>query len=318
MMIDTIYPKKMLELSERDFYKFYGFITEFEVLKSEKEFSFPDFEDACNYVLGKSGGFSFIYKKEYRDFASKHKFFIDYFYDILDKFYYHSYHVEMYEYLKENFCEKDSVLLILNRLIDLKIYTFDFRPCETFNKDLEITIKKSPTNEVVGFSTDGKMTFGPRKKVAFEWYCYPVSLTDASYVIKYRKEEGLYNKVKMVVSGLLFDIDTLPTYEELYDITVFPYVDYFESMYKTMLLDQLCYADEILVFASDIMDRLKTLGKIRGMEIVDSNIEEINKFYSDIENLKDLIFSEVLNNTLMDEDKVQRVLKRNRDIRHYR
>jgi len=321
--VDLKDTKKLLELSEEDFYKYGDFAKELNLLMDDNH-SYNALLSAYDVISGKKTGIVFMQKKAYRDFISKYSSFLEHFgreigiYSCWTR-------DRTYEILKENYENKDGILDRINKLLELGINYFYYIPNEDLNDDkLE---KKDEYYETIDIMTDGKVSYGPETLKKF----YPVNVEGAKYIIECKKYQfsGDYTHVsiEMVVNDLMFDLITLPTYKELHDFDIKPYIDYEEverstelRKQKNELANHILYVDDTLEIAEDLMSRLEHLAKgfndIPG-EISKEKMQVIKELCAEVEMLKDAVVADSVSKELMTEEEIKAEVKVKKRDRYF-
>lgn len=325
--------KKLLELPEEDFYRYEEFSRELELLMNREQHYYNDLFYAYDVISGKKPGIARLQKKTYRDFISKYGSFLEYFYQSVGTYGPWT-RDKVYDFLKENYENKDKILDKINKLLELGIYHFTYIFKGNLS-DIEL-IKYQTDNETVDIITDGSISYGPMlpRWGLRKYDTYPLSVEGAKYIIECEKYK-LFNDdtvitLDMVVKDLRFDFTTLPTYEELHDFDIKPYIDYEEVERSTELkkqkdgfVRQILYIDGTLKVAEDFMSRLNHLAEgfndIPG-EISEEKIQTIKELCAEVEAFKDAIIAESVNKELMTEEEIKtevKVKKKERDSYDY-
>lgn len=319
-LMDT---KKLLELPKEDFYKYGDFARELKLLMSSDHYCYNGLFAAYDVISGQRFGIACLHKKAYRDFISKYGSFLEYFGKSVGI--YGSWtRNEVYEILKENYENKDEILYMINKLLELGIKSFKYIPNEDLKDDeLEKYEKDKETMDII---TDGTMSYGS----SVLGLSYPVNVEDAKYIIECEKhkfsDDYTSVNIKMVVSDLMFDLTTLPTYEELHDFDIKPFIDYEAAARSTELkkqkdefVSQVLYVTDTLEVAEKFMYRLNHLAEefndISG-EISKEKMQIIKELCAEVEALKDAVISESINEELMTEEEIKaevKTKKRKRD-----
>ncbi len=334
--------RDMFELNESKFNKLEEFFDEFDKLYNG-DFDSINFNEVCDYVLRDIIPWPVrrFYEK-YIPFVKKNLPTIRLMRIAADDDYpkdcYTSYileGMETYHALKENYSsDREGLLEKFNRLLEIGIKYFDYLPNKDIDGDYEMSISNS-LKECI--ATDGEMTFGIPKYVDNK--VYPLSINGAKYIIKYDKEnDGNYMEEyfsylcygEMVVRDLSFDINTLPTYEEMYDFETDLRIDHEVMEYLENLLKQknkivgtVEKSDGII----DIMDRLlreleyfnNELECTKDMEEAKRILEKIDvvkELYTDVIALRTAIVDSVVNDEkLMTEEEIGSMLQKRKEHR---
>lgn len=308
--VDVNVAKALLELPENKFYEYENFREDFYLLTRSKGYNYLDFKNACEMFLNKKKFVSKLYKKMYRDFISKYYIFIQKFISSLD----YEYVDKIYKLLKAVYKNKEAILYRMNELSKIGINNFQYVFETALNDNLT---KCDSVNKIIDVATDGRITYekfnGP--------FCYIV-IKNAKYILEYSKEikyDWAYNDYKMVVSNLMFDPSTLPTYEQLNDFNIKPYIDYEEAQkqdkinrQKQELIDYLVYTDDILFTLQDLERRIKNLMNkvVNNQEgISEAELKKIREVYLAISSHKDQIIDNGSVDTKMSVDDIKNAVK---------
>lgn len=321
--VDLMDTKKLLELPEEDFYKYGEFAKELELLIGREHHYYSDLFAAYDVISGKKHGLACLTKKAYRNFISKYSSFLEYFGKSVG-IYASWTRDKVYEILKANYENKDEILDMINKLLELGIKSFKYIPNEDLNDDeLE---KYEKDNETMDIITDGTMSYSP----SILGLSYPVNVEGAKYIIECKKhkfsDDYTSVNIEMVVSDLMFDLTTLPTYEELHDFDIKPFIDYEAEARSTELkkqkdefVSQVLYATDTLEVAEEFMSRLNRLAEgfndIPG-EISKEKIQIIKELCAEVEAFKDAVIAESVSEELMTEEEIRaevKIKKRERD-----
>ena len=308
--VDVSIAKALLELPEEEFYEYENFSKDFNSLINSKGYNYLDFKNACDMFLNSKKKMSKLYKKMYRNFISKYSIFIKKLISSLD---YYSMD-KMYKLLKVTYKNRSAILERMNKLSEIGINNFWY----VFESDLNDNLAKCDSiNKIIDVATDGNVTYeeinGP--------YCY-INIKGAKYILEYSKEikYGLsYIDSMMIVSNLMFDISTLPTYEQLNDFNAKPYIDYQEavkqdkiSKQKQNLIDYVLYAEDVLVSLNDLERRIQnlinnTLNNSNG--ISENELQKLQEIYLAISSHKDEVINNGTNDTSMSVDEIKYAVK---------
>lgn len=308
--VDVNVAKALLELPENKFYEYENFREDFYLLTRSKGYNYLDFKNACEMFLNKKKIVSKLYKKMYRDFISKYYIFIQKFISSLD----YEYVDKIYKLLKAVYKNKEAILYRMNELSKIGINNFQYVFETALNDNLT---KCDSVNKIIDVATDGRITYekfnGP--------FCY-IAIKNAKYILEYSKEikyDWAYNDYKMVVSNLMFDPSTLPTYEQLNDFNIKPYIDYEEAQkqdkinrQKQELIDYLVYTDDILFTLQDLERRIKNLmNKVVNNQkgISEAELKKIREVYLAISSHKDQIIDNGSVDTKMSVDDIKNAVK---------
>ncbi len=308
--VDVSIAKALLELPEEEFYEYENFSKDFNSLINSKGYNYLDFKNACDMFLNSKKKMSKLYKKMYRNFISKYSIFIKKLISSLD---YYSMD-KMYKLLKVTYKNRSAILERMNKLSEIGINNFWY----VFESDLNDNLAKCDSiNKIIDVATDGNVTYeeinGP--------YCY-INIKGAKYILEYSKEikYGLsYIDSMMIVSNLMFDISTLPTYEQLNDFNAKPYIDYQEavkqdkiSKQKQNLIDYVLYAEDVLVSLSDLERRIQNLinnALNNSNGISENELQKLQEIYLAISSHKDEVINSGANDTSMSVDEIKYAVK---------
>lgn len=320
--------KKLLELPKEDFYRYGDFSRELNLLMNSDRCYYNELISTAYKVISrKKRGLACFQKKAYRDFISKYIIFFEQFGGAIGI--YGPWHRDkVYEILKENYENKDEILDMINKLLELGIESFKY----TLSKDLndDKLRKYKIDDETMDVITDGTISYGP----SILDTSYPVSVADAKYIIECEKHKyfdyDISVNIKMVVSDLMFDVTTLPTYEELHDFDIKPFIDYEAAeratelkKQKDELVSQVLYATDTLEMAEKFMLRLNRLSEVFNDipgEISKEKMQVIKELCAEVEALKDAVIAESVSEELMTEDEIKaevKTKKRERDYGYY-
>lgn len=308
--VDVNVAKALLKLPEDEFYEYENFRQDFYFLTQSKGYNYLDFKNTFEIFLNKKKSISKLHKKMYRNFISKYSIFIKKFISSLD----YDYVDKMYKLLKMTYKNKEAILDRMNKLSEIGIDKFQY----VFETDLNDSLTKCESiNKIVDVATDGRITYekfnGP--------YCY-INIKSAKYILEYSKEikyDWAYNDYTMIVSNLMFDCSTLPTYEQLNDFNVKPYIDYEETQKqdeinrkKQELIDYLVYADDVLFTLQDLERRIrnlinKTVNNQGG--ISDDELKKLKEIYLAISLHKDQVIDNGASDTSMSVDEIEQFVK---------
>lgn len=291
--VDVSIAKALLELPEEEFYEYENFSKDFNSLINSKGYNYLDFKNACDMFLNSKKKMSKLYKKMYRNFILKYSIFIKKLICSLD----YCSTDKVYKLLKVTYKNRSAILERMNKLSEIGINNFWY----VFESDLNDNLAKCDSiNKIIDVATDGNVTYeeinGP--------YCY-INIKGAKYILEYSKEiryGWAYTDFTMVVSNLMFDVSTLPTYEQLNDFNAKPYIDYEAaisqdriSRQKQNLIDYVLYAEDVLVSLSDLERRIQNLinnALNNSNGISENELQKLQEIYLAISLHKD----EVINN----------------------
>lgn len=134
---------------------------------------------------------------------------------------------------------KNLVMDNMTKFMGLGIKDFEYNTRDNIDGRYAIYINYNPDTSFkeCSYGSDGVCSDGIKKWMHQFGYYYYFELTNAKYVIVYKKRiDDRYNEVEVIVNDLNFDTNTLPNACELYDLSVVPYVDYEETKEQTALL----------------------------------------------------------------------------------
>ena len=308
--VDVDIAKALLELPEDEFCEYENFIKDFNSLVRRKGYNYLDFKNACEIFLSNKKIVSRLYKKLYRDFILKYSIFIKKFtsslnYNSIDK---------IYKLLKVTYRNKDAILERMTKLSEIGIHNFLYVFEPGLNDNL---VKCDSINKIIDIATDGDVTYernnGP--------YCY-VNIRNAKYILEYSKEVKYgwtYADWTMIVSNLMFDASTLPTYEQLNDFNIKPAIDFEEAKRQGQineqrqdLIDHVLYVDDTLGVIQDLKERLEKL--ISGMGnnyegFSEGLLQKIQELYTELETYKSQLINQSVDDSLMSEDEINTAIK---------
>lgn len=308
--VDVDIAKALLELPEDEFYEYENFRKDFVALTKSKGYNYLDFKNACEMFLSKKKGVPKLYKKIYREFISKYSIFIKKFISSLD----HGCADKIYNLLKMAYKNKDAILDRMNRLSEIGINHFRYVFEPNLNDNL---LKCDSVNKIIDVATDGSISYekfnGP--------YCY-VNVRNAKYILEYSKEikyGWAYTDYTMVTCNLMFDYSTLPTYEQLNDFNIKPYIDYEEAQkhdrinrQKQDLIDYVVYADDVLGTLQDLERRITNLiNKAVNNQggISENELQKLREVYLAISLHKAQVINNGANDTSMSVDDIKEAVK---------
>lgn len=308
--VDVNVAKALLELPENKFYEYENFREDFYLLTRSKGYNYLDFKNACEMFLNKKKFVSKLYKKMYRDFISKYYIFIQKFISSLD----YEFVDKIYKLLKTVYKNKEAILYRMNELSKIGINNFQYVFETALNDNLT---KCDSANKIIDVATDGRITY---EKVNGPFYY--IAIKNAKYILEYSKEikyDWAYNDYKMVVSNLMFDVSTLPTYEQLNDFNAKPYIDYEEavkqdkiSKQKQNLIDYVLYAEDVLVSLSDLERRIQNLinnALNNSSGISENELQKLQEICLAISSHKDEVINNGANDTSMSVDEIKYAVK---------
>ncbi len=302
--VDVDIAKSLLELPEKQFYDYENFQRDFNLLTQNKKYNYLDFKNAYEIFSNKKKVGPKLYKNIYRDFVKKYNIFIKKIISSLD----YCYADKIYKLLKTTYKNKDAILQRINKLSEIGIDHFMY----VFETDLSDNLAKcNSINKIIDVATDGKITYerfnGP--------YCY-INIKNAKYILEYSKEikyDWAYNNYTMIVSNLMFDYSTLPTYEQLNNFNIKPYIDYENAKQNTTkqqkqeLIDYILYTDDVLVKLNDLERRINNLinSSMNNQEGLSENeLKKIQEIYTAILSHKNKIINNAIQNTSMSVDDI--------------
>lgn len=338
-MVDVEATKIVLKLDEEHFMQFGNFVSDIKELMKTKNFYGDEFIKSCKIILGREEGKVFHNKRLYREFVKKYKFLLNYFFDNNFDIYWDIFDGPFYEYLKENFEQKEHFLALIEKLCEFKGVSFCFMPNKNFDGEYYFT---NDDYKKEGIATDGQMNWLPREShprtecVEIDdqrtWviridYSYPVCVKNANYILCYDKystseDAGFWSGKKsasMEFKNLSFDADTLPSYEMLSDFSVELPIDFETVKQKSEGVDRLETIDnasaetkKLLSTLEDLTTRLEYCEDKEEVKAILSKIELIKELYRDIDVLESILYEEVINQG-MNKEAIKKILS----SRHY-
>ena len=230
---------------------------------------------------------------------------------------------EFIQYLADNSAEKERFLEVLNKINELGIKQFQYDPSIDLNgkqyayiqRNNELSTPTKTKYMVISIVSDGKKEWEPQQTEDV----YNFELRDANYIIEYKKGSRAGNYVKMAANNLDFEPETLPTKEELEDLSVLPKDIDIERIKKMTdavnIIDANKNVYEQLNKLEKNLDRLiKTLGKA---DISSQRIESYSKDFSqlkqELETLKSDTIPKYLNNQNLSPQKIRRLLQKTKN-----
>ena len=304
--VDVNIAKALLELPEDEFYEYENFIKDFNSLVRRKGYNYLDFKNACEIFLSNKKIVSRLYKKLYKDFILKYSIFIKKFISSLN----YSSIDRTYRLLKVTYRNREAILERMTKLSEIGIYNFLYVFEPGLNDNL---VKCDSINKIIDVATDGDVTY-ERNNGPY----YYVNIRNAKYILEYSKEvkyDWTYTNWTMIVSNLMFDTSTLPTYEQLNDFNIKPSIDYEEAKRQGQingrrqeLIDYILYVDETLWSIQNLKVRLEKL--INGMDnnyegLSEESLQKIQEIYTELETYK----SQLINDSFISEEEIKTAIK---------
>ncbi|MCI9110639.1 MAG: hypothetical protein HFH47_02360 [Bacilli bacterium] len=332
--IDTGILKRILELDVQRLKKFDFFMRDFERLINNSEFKLVDFIDAYHHIDNLI--MSLRLKKEYKNFMKKYKevFEIEF---VIDVFHNYRSVLDFHNYILHNFDKKDIMLQNLSRLMELEInkISFDFKDELDGKYEFLIMEKDNDRWHDKAIATDGKIIWQASTKNVWGNNVYPVVVDNAGYVLIYEKRnnsvsEDCLSSFEMNLKSLIFDINTLPSYEMLHSADVLPPIDY-EAVDKEKgilnkkngIVNQLYSIDEISELTNDLLeklsyltDNLETVNDREKVEEIISKIEVVKSLYNDMKYLEEEIIRDTVEEGLMNNFEIQQKLQKKKNYIH--
>lgn len=309
-MVSSIYfepdkVKRLLELDDKDFNAFLALCRDYEEFERVYGFDKDDLLFTCNYVLGRESGYFFEHKRKYKKFVKKYvdvisKFFKE---ESVDTYYFRQ--IDVLEYLKTNYAYKQQMLEVISRLVELRVPYFVLGSSEV-DGDYNIISSSKDYVDNVGYFTDGEITYNCQP---YEGDVYPISISGAKYVFEYKQIKNVSKRrvdvfTSIKVQDLLFDVDTLPKYEDLTNYNKIPFIDYDEVL-LTKQKDGFLSKVEYIIDVRDMT--MKLAKKIEGLtEKIEctEDMKELKAILSKIEGLEELCdYIEVVGQTIIDDNK---------------
>lgn len=354
MSINVKVLKNILELDEEKFSECKEMFKDLKELMKDETFSLIDLEQVYYYAEKKDEMKLLFYKKKYTRFIKKY-------YSIL-----HTLNSDKnlilygiifavvnldYDYVKQNYDNKDEVLKRLNKLLELNILEFKALSGDEnfYNADSHFSDERELFFEIEkygssrkGLFTDGDLTFkddnGYFIKTGvckIEYHnslhdIYPVEVANANYVLQWKISQRHFGdeygfKADMKIKNLMFDIDSLPTYEELQ-----------KGVFPKKVADHIAYREDIAVQKMAVVDTIynvddmgETIKRLlSGLEYyteqyeitkdreeakaIKAKLGTIKELYTDVVALKEAVADECFENELMDEQELEKALTKKR------
>lgn len=342
MKVDVIFFKNVLNLNEEDFALYGEMIDELNELRKIKDFSLDgcalSYKDIVIEKIKFSGLFS-LSERKYIKFIKKYV-------SILSKIMGDSLKFGnldiSYNYLIGCYENKGEILKRLDKLLELGICDFTLIPeANAFSYEsgycgqLYFEIDKVD-NSRRGFFTDGKIeikdqdyllndSFGSRYESHSRIYdIYVAEVEEANYVLQYTTNRLSYMRhVSMQIKDLMFDIDTLPTLEELQN-GVFPESvicaieplqeavekkqDYVDAVYDIDSMNDM--AKRLLSMCEYYTRQCELTRCKKEAKAIKQKICILKGLYDDICALGDSLTNECFENDLMDGKELDKALTR--------
>lgn len=342
MKVDVIFFKNVLNLNEEEFALYGEMIDELNELRKIKDFSLYGCAQSYKDIVIEKRKFSGLFSLTERKYIK----FIKKYVSILSKIMGDSLRFGnldiSYDFLSECYGNKGEILKRLDKLLELNILDFTFLlESEDFSKDfgddkeLYFEIEKGSNNRT-GFFTDGDIEIKNQDFLAADKYgyrrechnsirdIYLSEVTDANYVLHFSAGDlWFHRRVSMQIKDLMFDIDTLPTLEELQN-GVFPesVICAIESLQEAAEKKQ-DYVDAVYDIDSmnDMAKRLLSMCEYytrqceltrckKEAKAIKQKIIILKGLYDDICALGDSLTNECFDNDLMDGKELDRALTR--------
>lgn len=320
--------KKILESDEQTLAKYQEICEEFEKIKSEEDYNWYEFKEVVRLVAEGKSFLLFKCRIEYKEFAKKYKTFIKKFFN--NSFTHPMTYLEMlgplFQTLKQDYSNYAKLLSMFNKLSELKITSFCFDSQFELDGNYKVVIPKKNDRNIEGIATDGHMTFNASySHFMGQSTIYPVTVEDAKYVLTYKKYQSLQLPfIDLKVKDLLFDTETLPTYGQLYDFEVLPYVNYEEAEYNTNLSNQkrqfiselgvvddaINITNRLLMTLQQLTGKLKYTKDLEETKAIARKIKLIMGLCTDIDSIKQGLVDEAVSKEFMSEDEIAEKLQK--------
>ncbi len=348
MRINVEVFKNVLELTEEEFSEYEEMVKDFEKLHSDKNFYLGELVNVYCLAIKDEKKLLF-HERKYTRFVKKHYGILNTLVcgdDVFERF---MDAVTMdYNYAKENYGNKEEIIKRLNWLLELDILKFDalsenddFCNANYYSMDeRELFFEIEHGFSKTGLFTDGNIIFKDDSGYISEEYrieyhdCihdrYPVLVTDANYVLGYTKSSRSFSdkcvlKTNMKIKNLMFDIDSLPTYDELQN-GVFPkdVADYIAGKEKIMnqkktIIDTVYNVGEISETIKRLLSKLEyytvkyeLTGDREEAKSIKAKLDVIKELYNDLIALKESIINDCFEDELMDEQELSKKLTKKR------
>lgn len=343
--------KNILELNEEEFTEYNEMVDDLEQLQNHKNFYIGQLVSTYYDVVKEEKKLLF-HERKYTRFVKKH-------YGILNTLVSENksglmtsfvalIHLD-FDYVKQNYGNKDEIIKRLKKLLELNILEFDmlteencFYDVDSNERELFFEIDKFTHGEKKGLFTDGNITFKDdsgyfKENTPFkiEYHnsihdIYPVEVNDANYVLRYSLSKFVFSDkidchVNMKIKNLMFDTDSLPTYEELQN-GVFPknVADYIADKELLMsqkqdVVDNVYEVETIEKTINSLLSKLENYTEkyeitkdLEEAKAIKAKLEVINELYNDVIALKNAVTNESFENELMDERELGKALQKKR------
>ena len=303
--VNTKIAKILLELPEEIFYQYDQFKNDFQLLKNNKNYNYLEFKQICEEFNTTKNKLK-LHKKIYRNFITKYKNFIPLF------SYTSNYHSldDTYLLLKNTYKNKKAILDRINKLLSLKIYNFQY----IFENSLNDNLLKCDSNTLnIDVATDGKITY---KKINGP-YCY-INVKEAKYILEYKKElryNWLSTDYTMIVSNLMFDTSTLPSYTQLNNFDIKPNINYEEARHqdqihrkKQQFIDYIINIDDTLNIIQNLEKRLQYLIN-NPNSLPENNLQKLKEIYASILTYQNQLISQYSDHNAIEENEIRNTIK---------
>lgn len=175
--------------------------------------------------------------------------------------------LEIINYIKKNNNKKEQIKRIINKLLYIGINTIDFNEYYQFDDVYKIG---SDENISIIYSDS------PKNWLMKNNNTYYFTLSNAHYIIGCRNLT-FRNGIIMKLNSFDFDINTLPSKSELFDIDLDNIIDYKDVCLKTSIINSANKIDEIIenidglinlyrTFLTDLLESNKDVNKLKNKE----------------------------------------------------
>lgn len=333
LRIDVV--RGLLKLSQESFMKLEDFLRDFDefwtfVKQDNLDASFcnkfvecvrGDLKDSNNkYENLTKGVISRItFKKLYKDyeaFVSRNK---DILRELLNstaidifKYFNLEGYLSLYSYLSENYDKKDEYLSKLDALRNLGFGYFWYAPEDNLDKT-EIIEIEDRENKYSGVGISGIFTDGNMEALVQEVdnSKYPVKLTGANYILRYFQNyvDELYETNFIILKNLDFDINTLPTYEDLFEKVTLPKIDFEKAEAKTSAVDSvlnICnyhyFTAALIQSMTNYLNQLNIASDCQEREEILRKVNEFKSILDDLEKLGFVVISDHIRRGVISEE----------------
>lgn len=340
MNVDVIFLQNVLKLGEEEFVLYGEMLDELNELRKIKDFSLDGCAQSYKDIVIEKRKFSGLFSLTERKYIK----FIKKYVSILSKIMGDSLRFGnldiSYDFLSECYVNKEEILKRFDKLVELGIYYFTLIPeSNAFSNEsgyygqLYFEIDKVDKSRR-GFFTDGKIeikdqdylwhdSFGSRYECHNRIHdIYVAEVEGANYVLQYTTNRLSYMRhVDMQIKDLMFDIDTLPTLEELQN-GVFPESvicaieplqeeaekkqDYVNAVYDIDTMNDM--AKRLLSMCEYYTRQCELTRCKKEAKAIKQKIIILKGLYDDICALGDSLTNECFDNDLMDGKELDRAL----------